>query len=267
MDALRKAARALLESGAVKVVLGYAAGSTAQRRRPVFLTKPDECDRLVCDEHCKQSLAVYLPKPEVRAMGKPAIVAPLATLRALLQLASENQLVDGAVVALAVSGSEVKPLETLAAIEEFVAQQPHGLSPAELAEVAKIDAMSREERWAYWARQLERCVKCYACRAACPMCYCTRCVVENNQPQWLPVASTPLGNLEWNIVRAMHLAGRCVDCGSCAAACPEGIRLDLLNNVLTQEAAAHFGATAGLSVRRDYALSAFKPDDKEDFIR
>jgi ferredoxin len=88
-----------------------------------------------------------------------------------------------------------------------------------------------------------------------------------NQPQWVPVASDPLGNLEWNVVRAMHLAGRCVDCGSCADACPEGIRIDLLNHVLAREASAHFGAEPGYSTRKDYALSAYKPDDKEEFIR
>ena len=65
----------------------------------------------------------------------------------------------------------------------------------------------------------------------------------------------------------MHLAGRCIDCGSCAAACPEGIRIDLLNHVLAQAAMDEFAAEAGYSTRKEYALSSFKPDDKEDFIR
>jgi ferredoxin len=99
------------------------------------------------------------------------------------------------------------------------------------------------------------------------MCYCARCITEVNQPQWIPVATDPLGNLEWNIVRAMHLAGRCVDCGSCSDACPQGIRLDLLNRVLAQEVLTSFGGEAGYSTRKEYALSTFKPDDKEEFIR
>jgi formate dehydrogenase (coenzyme F420) beta subunit len=127
--------------------------------------------------------------------------------------------------------------------------------------------MPREERWQFWHAEMSRCLKCYACRAACPLCYCTKCITENNQPQWVPVASDAFGNLEWNVVRAMHLAGRCIDCGSCAAACPEGIRIDLLNHVLAQAAMDEFAAEPGYSTRKEYALSSFKPDDKEDFIQ
>jgi len=37
--------------------------------------------------------------------------------------------------------------------------------------------------------------------------------------------------------------------------------------VLAQEALASFGAEPGYSTRKDYALAAYKPDDKEEFIR
>lgn len=268
MEALRQKAKSLLESGAVQVVIGYAAGSDSERGRPVFIRKPEQTRELIYSEQCRQNLAVYLIKPEVKALGKPAVVARPATLRTMLQYAVENQTTDGAAIMLAVGDDgQVRELSTLAAIEEYVSQLPRGLSPADQQELEKIDRMPREQRWEYWQRELGRCIKCYACRAACPLCYCNQCITEKNQPQWVPVASDPFGNLEWNVVRAMHLAGRCVDCGSCAAACPEGIRIDLLNHVLAQEALAQFGAEAGASLRKEYALAAFKPDDKEAFIR
>ena len=34
--------------------------------------------------------------------------------------------------------------------------------------------------------------------------------------------------MEWHLVRAMHLAGRCINCGYCAEACPVGIPLNRL---------------------------------------
>lgn len=268
METLRKKARELLASGAVQVVIGYAAGTTPDRVRAVFARKPEQADTLVYNEHCVQNLATYLLKPEVKALGKPALVARKGALRSLLQLAVENQLAEDGVVALAITDDgSLTELPTLAAVEEYVAQLPRGLSAADKAELERIDAMSREERAAYWAAELGRCVKCYACRAACPLCYCGRCITDNNQPQWVPVSSDPLGNLEWNVVRAMHLAGRCADCGSCAAACPQGIRIDLLNHVLAAEALAQFGAEAGYTRRKEYALASFKTDDKEAFIR
>jgi formate dehydrogenase subunit beta len=267
MEALQRKAKELLAGGTVKVVIGYATGSDAQRARAIFVRNPEQTQQLIWDERCRQNLAAYLLKPEVKALGQAALVSRTPTLRTLLQYAVENQLADEAVLALVVADSQVIELPTLAAIEEYLAKQPRGLTPEQQAELTKLEALSLEERWAFWSAELQRCVKCYACRAACPLCYCDRCIVEVNQPQWIPVASDMLGNLEWNVVRAMHLAGRCVDCSSCADACPENIRLDLLNRVAAQEVLTHFGAEPGYSTRKDYALAAYKPDDKEDFIR
>ena len=268
MEALRQKARTLLEAGTVKVVIGYGSGSAPDRVRPLFVRKPEHAQNLIFDKHCRLNLATYLFKPEVKALGKPAIVARPATLRTILQFAVENQLADEAVLALAVSEQgELTELPKFAAIEEHLAKLPRGLTAEERAEIEKLSQLSLADRRAFWQKETSRCIKCYACRAACPLCYCTRCIVEVNQPQWIPVASDPFGNLEWNVVRAMHLAGRCVNCGSCADACPEGIRIDLLNHVLAQEALTQFSAEAGYSTRKDYALATFKPEDKEEFIR
>ena len=268
IEQLRSKARALLEGGAVKVVIGHGAGSTPDRTRPVFVRQAEQTKQLVAGGPTRQNLAVYLLKPEVKALGKAAVVAEAAELRAILQYAAESQLADESVTALAGSGNgQVVELGNFAAIEEHLATTPRGLAAADKEEIARFDKMSLAERRAFWAAEMERCIKCYACRAACPLCYCNRCIVDCNQPQWVPTTADPLGNLEWNVVRAMHLAGRCIDCGSCATACPQNIRIDLLNHVLAQEASAQFAAEPGYSRRKEYALAAFKPEDKEEFIR
>lgn len=268
MEELRKKARELLEKGAAQVVIGYAPGSTADKSRAVFVCSPQQAQTLIFNGHCHQNLAVYLLKPEVKALGKPALVARTPTLRTVLQLASEGQIADGQVLVLAVSDDgTVTELADLAAMEKYITNLPLGLAPAEQDLVAKIEKMSRDERFAFWQEEFAKCLKCYACRAACPMCYCTRCVVDVNQPQWVPVAPHAVGNLEWHLVRAMHLAGRCVNCGYCAQACPAGIPLNLLTQMLAREVTAEFGLNAGASTKKEYALSVYKPDDKEGFIR
>ena len=82
----------------------------------------------------------------------------------------------------------------------------------------KLEAMTPAERWQFWQAEFSKCIKCYACRAACPMCYCTRCIVDDNRPQWIDPWPSPLSNMEWQISRVMHLAGRCIGCGACGLA-------------------------------------------------
>jgi ferredoxin len=130
----------------------------------------------------------------------------------------------------------------------------------------KLTSMSSEERFIWWQNELSKCIKCYACRQACPLCYCTRCFVEVNQPQWIQIQSNTYGNMEWHILRAMHLAGRCISCGDCGRACPVGIPCHLLTMHLADETTRYFGVHAGTSDKMKSVLSVYEPGDKENFI-
>jgi len=267
MEAIQKIARELLGDKTVQLVIGYGRGS-AGSRRAVFVRAAAAADTLVFDEECRQNLAVYLMKPEVRTLGKAALVATPAALRTILQLAAENQLNDHDVLVLVpAADGPVLRLATFQAIEAHVASLNSDLSEAEKTELRKYEALDLEGRREFWQEQFSRCLKCYACRAACPLCYCSRCTVECNQPQWIPVPAHDLGNLEWNVMRAMHLAGRCVNCGDCSRACPVGIPLFLLNQKLINEVFGHFNFRSGMAAKAENAMSVFKPDDAEDFIR
>lgn len=267
METLKQKAKELLEKGLVQVVIGFGLG-TQDRLRPIFIRKPEEVERLVWKKENKQNLAVYLWKSEMAAFPKKAIVANGATLRSILQLAAEKQIREENLVVLGVDeAGKFMDFPTFQAIEEYVQKNPMELDPADKAVLEKIDKMSREERWAFWQSELERCFKCYACRASCPLCYCSKCSMECNQPQWVNVAATPMGNLEMHITRAMHLAGRCTECGACGNACPLSIPVHLLTIKMAEDIAKEFGAKPGLSVQYECALSTYKAQDKEDFIR
>lgn len=267
MEALRIKARELLDQGTVQVVIGYETG-TAGARRPCFARTTETAARLVWDTQCVGNLAGYLTRPEIKRFGKPAIAANNAVLRSLLQLVAERQLQSDAVLALAVTqDGAVTELPTAQAVEDYLATAPGGLSTADREQLAQLAQLSREERWAFWQGELERCIKCYACRSSCPMCYCGQCTMDCNRPQWVPVPSHALGNLEYHTVRAMHLAGRCVQCGECGRACPVGIPIHLLTCYAEESVQRQFGQQAGTCARLDYALGTFRTDDKEAFIR
>jgi formate dehydrogenase (coenzyme F420) beta subunit len=266
MKQLIDKAKQLLAAGTVKVVIGYGEG-TRGRVRPLFARTPAEADKLVFDERCVQNLATYLTRHETKKLGRAALVAHAAALRSMLQLFAEKQLRDGDAIAIAVGTDGAIELGTPAAIEEHVAMLPVTMRTEDKAAIDKLMAMSVAERRAYWEAELGRCIKCYACRSSCPMCYCERCTMDCNRPQWVPAASHALGNFEYHMVRAMHLAGRCVECGTCGNACPVDIPVHLLTFCAEESVRRQFGQRGGASANIDYAMSTFRPDDKESFIR
>lgn len=267
MDDLRKKVKELLTNQDIKVFIGYGEG-TAGKTRAVFITKPEDADTLIYDSRCEQNLAVYLMKHEVKHMGKRGIIANVAVMRTILQVASEYQLTENDVCIVGISPEgTLLEFDGFKAVETYLASQEVGLNAEDKAIIQKIDAMSMEEKWAYWEAELSRCIKCYACRAACPMCYCIRCFVESNRPQWIPISANELGNVEWHLLRAMHLAGRCINCGECGRACPIDIPIHLLTFKGVEDVHADFGVTAGMDASMESLLSSYKSNDKENFIR
>ncbi len=267
MDDIRKKAKELLENKTVQVVIGYGKGS-GEEARAIFVRDAAKTDQLIFDETCLQNLAVYILKHEVKHLGKIAIVATSSVLRSIMILASEQQLKDGDLVVLGItSDGKYIDLPNFKAIEDYLATLNVSITDKEKELLKMIDAMTMEERWAWWQNEFSKCFKCYACRSACPMCYCPKCTTDSNQPQWIPVASHQLGNMEWHLMRAMHLAGRCINCGECAKACPMDIPLNLLTYKMIDEMNANFGVTVGMKPDAVFALSTFKNEDKENFIR
>jgi len=267
MDNLRNAARQLLANKTVNVVIGFSEGSTG-RVRACFITDQSKADQLVFDDRCKENLAHFLTKHEVRRLGKAAIVASIPVMRTVLMLVAEQQVKEEDVIVLGISpDGQLLDIPDYEVMQNFLlkAESGHPANAKEL--IAKISQMGPGQRFEFWKKELDRCIKCYACRAACPLCFCTRCTAECNQPQWIGVPSHLQGNVEWHILRAMHLAGRCISCGDCSRACPMDIPVAVLPMYLADVVQESFGMKAGLSATMPSVLSTFKPNDKENFIR
>jgi len=108
--------------------------------------------------------------------------------------------------------------------------------------VKAFESRPSEERWAYFEKEMAKCIRCYACRQACPSCYCPECFAEQSRPQWVGIGEDASDTQVFQIMRIFHMAGRCVDCGSCVAVCPMGVDLRTFLKKLDKDAYELFGS-------------------------
>lgn len=303
---LRQKAKELLSSGEVAVVIGYGWNRRKTRTTPVFITKPEEADRLVFNPLCVNNLSIYLTRKfkDVQALGRPAIVAKGCDIKNIVVLISEAQVKredvyiigmtcngmiyrqelwprtkDGAIDPAAELNPETMPVKCHNCdvrnphVADFVIGEKTDFTPPDeptgmvFEKIKKIDAMAPSERWSFWINEFNRCIKCYACRQVCSLCYCERCITEKNMPQWVETSAHPRGNLSWNLIRAQHLAGRCTFCGECERACPVNIPLNLVNQKLVLTVKNAFDYRSGYDENEHPPMIVFSPDDKENFIK
>lgn len=265
MNNLAAKANELL-AGDVKIILGYQAGSEG-KIRPAMIKDAAGAEKLIYNDDCKQNLAVYLTKPEVKKLGKTGIFATLPVMRSILVLISEHQVNPENLIIIGVEkDGTLLHFNDIESVKSYIGKSDLRNPEKERALLEKLNNMSREERFAYWSDELSKCIKCYACRQACPMCYCTRCSTDYNTPQWIPVQSNVHGNMDWHILRALHLAGRCISCGECSRACPLDIQCHLLTMQLVDKTVSYFNVYAGTATDMKSVMSTYEPTDKENFI-
>jgi ferredoxin len=259
---MRQKAKELLEEGQVDCVIGYEA-SEHSGARPVFIYDAADADRLVWNEHCVHNLVTYLhdkKRPQKRGEEPPrvAIVVKPCDSRAINVLLAEQQIERERVYAIGVACEGVQEkgasadrcnrcVDRVPVVYDVLLGEPPEVTQVEddYADLAQIEEMSPNERLAFWLREFDRCIRCYACRQVCPGCYCSTCMFERDDGLWVDAGIELSQKNMFHLGRALHLAGRCVECNECERVCPMGLPLSLLNRMLVREVDALFGHRAG----------------------
>jgi len=134
------------------------------------------------------------------------------------------------------------------------------------AHVHAIEALSDAERWRRFESELAKCNLCYACRNACPLCYCNECFADRTQPRWVTATLRPEDVQFFQVIRTFHLAARCVGCGACTRACPQGVDLRQFLDKLRLDTLDLYGYRAGEDPDAKPPLTTYREDDYNDFV-
>lgn len=139
--------------------------------------------------------------------------------------------------------------------DEFVAGEK--AEPVAYATVADIMTKDLSGRLAYWLREFDRCIKCYGCRNVCPVCFCNTCTLEEDN--LIRTGDLPPENPMFHLTRAVHMAGRCIDCNLCTEACPAEIPLRTLYKRVAEIVRDEFGYVTGETGKGKSPLNILGP--------
>ncbi|NOR24786.1 MAG: 4Fe-4S ferredoxin [Desulforhopalus sp.] len=231
IDAIKGKVKELLDSGDIKGFLGLAMqnGHVA----PHFYQKGDDLEDMVLGDVDKPGDARYpLNKYLMNIAGEYpddtfGVLVRGCDERGLNTLYTWNQLKKNKVVPVGIGCPQ-----ELADSCECSQPYPENMVAGDKAEgcddssVAEVDALVLSDKFSYWMDEFVKCIKCYGCSNICPMCFCNDCSLKCDElvkrgeiPPEIPV---------FHHTRAMHMVGRCIDCGLCEEACPSNIPLRTL---------------------------------------
>lgn len=293
INELKTKIKELLEAKQIDAIIGYERASDGVSAKPCFIERKEDVDKLIWDAYCVYNLSKYLKDFIGKKIG---IIAKPCDVRSIIVLIQEHQLnrQDVFIIGVECLGvidekrvnllGDKQPEETLAfarkckgcsssipplydVLLEDKEKRKKLVEEDEYECIRKLEAKSLSERLKFWQDEFSRCIRCYACRQICPMCYCPKCVAEQTMPAWFSKGNNLDGNFSWNATRAMHLAGRCIDCGECERACPVGIPLRDINKKIEKDIKELFNYESGLKTDQKPLLSCFDKNDPEEFIR
>lgn len=149
----------------------------------------------------------------------------------------------------------------------FIGEPRSGAEDTDVFSVVdEFEKLSLDERWDAMVEEYSNCIRCYACRNVCPSCYCSECFVDQNDPQWIGKTPEVTDTIIFHLIRNLHIAGRCVECGACERACPMDLDLLKINKKISKEIRERFNYTAGLDIDEKPVMASYCENEKQDFI-
>ena len=283
-DKAKEVARELLEKQEVDLVIGWERGTFEDKTAPLFMKKPEDVERLVINEYIVNSLATYMLHYKTHG-GKIAIFVKGCDSRGIVRLIQDKQFTREKVYLIGVPCSGMKEVNendemvgspkcdgcthpNPVIYDVIIGEEVQPKNPENRFKVLQDDLNKVvEERWSSWASEYNKCIRCYACQRICPACNCRECIFVDQSQEWIERRVDETENGTYSLIRAYHIAGRCVECGECERSCPVGLPIMKLNKRIAKDIEDLFGPyEAGVDLEQNSPLGDFKYDDPEEFM-
>lgn len=94
---------------------------------------------------------------------------------------------------------------------------------ADIQEVSRIQQVQDVSEFLSSDRiaELAKCTMCGICINACPVCFCTDCILQKQRKE------KNIDNLTYQMTRVSHIGDSCIQCGKCSQNCPTNLPLSL----------------------------------------
>jgi len=87
--------------------------------------------------------------------------------------------------------------------------------------------------------------------------------MERGEPDWQTASPDTGAKVLYHLGRAMHLSGRCVECGACENACASGVNIRYLIKSVTDFIDETYDYRAGMDLEKEPVMLTYKADDPE----
>ena len=225
---------------------------------PVLLSKGDDPGDLSTDVPYQMAMILSRVYPYVKE-GRIAVVARRCDEKAITELA-KREIIDRdriILIGLACTKKQVEECRCRDPCPENIDIGERSEPATDDAVVKRIREMSPDERLAFWIEQFRKCNKCYGCTANCPVCFCDDCLLEDRT--FTVEKGIPPG-MAFHVIRSMHLADKCVECGECERSCPVDIPLLALRKMVNDDMKEMFDFASGGMDRKSPLLTTLEGD-------
>ena len=266
--------RDLLAAGTISYCIGWGATRFEDKTTPVFITKPEDAEKLVWNRYCINGTAKYLLDDRFPE-GKIGILARGCDSRAINRIIKDKQIKreDLYIIGVVCDGKENPVCEGCQHMTPLVYDELIGtpveekINPDRFKEVEEFEKLSPDERYEFWAKQYDKCIHCYACRNVCPACNCRECYADQARESWQGKQNNRNSNQVYGLTRAYHVGDRCIECGECERACPMGLPIMRQTKKMLKDINDLFGSyECGMGDEQEHILGAFDLGDRDEFM-